>query len=564
MEVTVRIAGAAGQGVQTTADLLGKIVTRAGLFAHCQVDAESRIRGGLNFSHLRLADRPLAGVVDRVDVLVAQTQEAVQILGRDLPTSSVVISQSPTDHPGAAPFTLDALSKEAGSEKAAGTVALGVITRLLGLDVGVLETALSKQFAGKSEILEFNLRASRLGATAADEWAVGNRFRLPGARTAANRLWLSGAEAIALGAVAAGVSFYAGYPMSPSTGIMTNLAAWATEAGAHVEQAEDEVAAINMVAGAAYAGARAMTATSGGGYCLMTEGVSLIGMLEVPAVIVLCQRPGPATGLPTRTAQGDLNLARHGGHGFFPRILLAPKSISDAFEVTALAFDLAEKYQAPVYVMTDQHLNDSQVTCEPPRWEHLPTQRYYLPPEQLERMPDYRRYAWSDDGLSPMAMPGKSQHLVYADSDEHDERGHMTESGEVADRMVRKRMAKWATIQQAAWPFELTGDADGRPLVVSWGSTWETVREALDLVAEEGVPSAHLHLRWLWPLPGKLRDLIARARRIVVVEGSVGGELANVLQETTLRPVDRSITKRDGRPFTVQELRDQLSEEVRI
>jgi 2-oxoglutarate ferredoxin oxidoreductase subunit alpha len=350
--------------------------------------------------------------------------------------------------------------------------------------------------------------------------------------------------------------------MSPATNIMTSLAVWGAEAGVHVEQAEDEVAAINMVAGAAYAGARAMTATSGGGYCLMTEGVSLTGMIEVPAVIALCQRPGPATGLPTRTAQGDLNLARYGGHGFFPRILLAPKNIPDAFEVTALAFDLAERYQVPVHIMTDQHINDSQATCETPQTAHLPTGRHYLTPEELAKLPEYRRYAWSDDGVSPMAMPGKSKHLVYADSDEHDELGHITESAEVAEQMVRKRMAKLATIEGAAWAHEAAGDPEGRPLVVSWGSTYETVREALGLLAREGRPVAHLHLRWLWPLASSLKDALSRASRVAVVEAGVAGELAGMLQENNLARVDASITKRDGRPFSVRELRDRIGQEV--
>jgi 2-oxoglutarate ferredoxin oxidoreductase subunit alpha len=409
--------------------------------------------------------------------------------------------------------------------------------------------------------LGFNLNAARLGAEAADAWELGDRFYLTVGQPA-SRLWLSGADAIALGAVAAGVSFYAGYPMSPATNIMTSLATWGAEAGVHVEQAEDEVAAINMVAGAAYAGARAMTATSGGGYCLMTEGVSLMGMIEVPAVVALCQRPGPATGLPTRTAQGDLNLARYGGHGFFPRILLAPKNIPDAFEVAALAFDLAEKYQAPVHIITDQHINDSQATCETPQTAHLPTDRYYLTPEQLAGIPEYRRYAWSDDGLSPMAMPGKSKHLVYADSDEHDELGHITESAEVSDRMVKKRMAKLATIEGAAWGHEVEGELDGRALVVSWGSTYETVREALGLLAEEGRPVAHVHLRWLWPLAPSLKDVLSRAGRVAVVEASVAGELAGVLQERTLTRVDASITKRDGRPFSVAELQERIGQEV--
>jgi 2-oxoglutarate ferredoxin oxidoreductase subunit alpha len=349
--------------------------------------------------------------------------------------------------------------------------------------------------------------------------------------------------------------------MSPATSILEALAGCAAQAGVHLEQAEDEIAAINMVAGASFAGARAMTATSGGGFDLMTEGVSLLGMTEVPAVIVLAQRPGPATGLPTRVAQGDLNLARHAGHGFFPRIILAPKSIPDAFEVTARAFDLAERYQVPVFVLTDQHLIDSRVTCEAPETSNLPTGRSFLTSDTLEQLPAYRRYAWSDDGVSPMAMPGKSRHLVYADSDEHTEEGHITETAAAADRMARKRLAKLETIRGAAWACEVEGDA-GRPLVVSWGSTYETVREALTRLKAAGRPFSHLHLRWLWPASADLSASLAKATRVVAVEASVSGELAAFLRETTLREVDTVITRRDGRPFEVEELAERLAQEA--
>ena len=252
------------------------------------------------------------------------------------PRTGLLIAERATDHPLAAPFLLSDLAKEAGAAKASGIAAVGALADLIGLDQGLIDEMIKEMFQGREKLIEANLKAAALGRQAAQGMNLGGRFRIAALTEPEDRLWLNGAEAIALGATAGGVSFLAGYPMSPATGIMANLAAWGDQTGVHVEQAEDEVAAINMVAGAAFAGARSMTATSGGGYCLMTEGASLIGMMELPAVLALAQRPGPATGLPTREAQGDLNLVRHGGHGFFSKNNFgAPKNIADCVEVTA-------------------------------------------------------------------------------------------------------------------------------------------------------------------------------------------------------------------------------------
>ncbi len=563
MEVNIRIAGAAGQGMQTTAELLGRMVTRSGLFVHAYTDAESRIRGGLNFSHLRLAAEPRAGVKDEVDILVAQTEEALKTYGDHLTDKGVAVVQDDWPHPRKAPFLLGNLAQEAGSIKTAGTAAAAAAAAMIGLERDIVIRAVQEAFAPRPKLLEVNLEAARKGFEAGAGFEPQSAFRLPGESKGLERMFLAGHQAVALGAVAGGVGFVAGYPMSPATGILVDLAAWSPQAGVLVEQAEDEVAAINMVAGAAFAGARAMTATSGGGFALMGEGVSLLGMIEAPAVIVLAQRPGPATGLPTRLAQGDLNLVRHAGHGFFPRIILAPRDIADCFTLTAEAFDLAERFQAPVIILTDQHLQDGQMTLEPFDATGLPRRRHHLTVEEAEKLDQYKRYAWDDSGVSPFAPPGLSRHVVAADSDEHDEEGHITESAAVADQMTAKRLAKAGSIQNAAWELEVAGEVAGQALVVSFGSTYHTLVEARKNLAAEGLSCAHLNLRWLWPLPeDDLAPLLARAAKIIVVENSVGGELVGVLREKALRKVDALINRRDGRPFNVDELTERLGEEV--
>lgn len=563
MDITIRIAGAAGQGMQTAADLLGKAVTRSGWHVSAYSDAESRIRGGLNFTHLRVSDQPCAGVTDRADILVALTREAVEQLASSLTERGIVLCNEEWEHPRRAPLALAQLALQAGSKRVESTVAVALVAELIGLDAAMLEPLIHERFGDDAATLEPNLKALTFGHAAAQAWSGKKAFALAPSDDQTERLWLAGHEALALGAVAGGVTFFAGYPMSPSTAIFSNLADYQKPAGIVIEQSEDEIAAINMVAGAAYAGARAMTATSGGGFALMVEGLSLLGMIETPAVIVLGQRPGPATGLPTRTAQGDLNFVRFAGHGSFPRIVLAPCSVLDCIGVTAHAFDLAERFQVPVIILTDQLQIDTTVSTAMPSVADLPQKRHLLSPEALQELSAYRRFEQTESGISPMAAPGDSHHTVVVDSDEHDEEGHMTESAEVAERMVRKRLRKAANMVQAAWAPDVTGKVEGRPLVVTWGSCQESAAEALAHLNASGAGIAHMHLRWLWPLPTEPISAIVRsAASVTVIENSPEGGLVSVLREVTLRAVDHEIRSVTGRPFTVEYLIEQLTQGV--
>ena len=563
MDINIRIAGAAGQGIQTAADVLGLAVTRNGWQAVAYSDAESRIRGGLNFMHLRVSDQPCAGVTNRVDILVALSKDAVEHLAGGLSERGVVLCNEEWEHERRAPLALARLAAEAGTQRVESTVAVALVAGLIGLDLAVLEPLVRERFSKNEAILEPNLKALAAGYAAARAWSGAEAFALPKSHDQPDRLWLAGHEALALGAVAGGVTFFSGYPMSPATAILSNLADWHKQAGIVVVQSEDEIAAINMVAGAAYAGARAMTATSCGGFALMVEGLSLLGMIETPAVIVLGQRPGPATGLPTRTAQSDLNFVRFAGHGTFPRILLAPRDILDCIEVTAQAFDLAERFQVPVLVLTDQLQIDTSVAVSAPSVAELPRTRHLLTSEALQGMDTYRRFEQAESGISPMAAPGDSQHTVVVDSDEHDEDGHMIESAEIAERMARKRLRKAATVAQAAWAPDVTGEVKDRPLVITWGSAQGSVVEALAQLNADGAGIAHMNLRWLWPLPAEPISCIVRsAASVTVVENSPEGGLVSVLREVTLRDVDHEIRGVDGRPFAVEDLIQHLTREI--
>ncbi len=562
MDINLRITGAAGQGMQTAADLVGKALARAGLHVFIHQDIESRIRGGVNFSQLRCADHPVHGPRDRVDVLIALSEPGLRAFAPAVAEGGLIFSTVPVEAAGCprcAPFFLSELAKAAGNEKTVSTVAAAVAASVLGLPGSLLDGLVEERFGASEKLAEVNRRAVALSRGAMDAAGLAGRFALPAADPA-DRLFLSGANAVALGALAGGCTFMAAYPMSPSTGIMTTLSELTHECGCWVEQAEDEIAAINMVAGASYAGARSMTASSGGGFALMTEGVSLLGMIECPAVIVIAQRPGPATGLPTRTAQGDLRLAVNAGHGRFARVVLAPRTIPEAYDLTARAFDLAERWQLPVFVLTDQLLQDGQTIIDRPSVPEA--KRHVLDAAQVAALDAYERYAYTEDGVSPMALPGQSRHLVCVDSDEHDPRGHLIEDAPTSLAMCEKRLRKLATVEAAAPLPDCPAADPALPLVVSWGSTAPVVGEALAALNAGGPRFNHLQLTQLWPLPDLRRiPAFARCARLILVEHSAGDGLDGLLAQTQLRAPDRCIFKLDGRPFTVEELITRLGEE---
>ncbi len=584
MDINIRITGEAGQGIAGAAAVLGKVITRSGCFAFSYNDAESRVRGGLNFNHIRVSTGVKRGVTDRVDILLAFSQRGFETYGSLLTERGVVFAAEDWGVDGERVLVADLEQKavKAGSPKVMGTVGIAVVCGLLGLKREVLESVVEEQYGSKQNILDVNLKGVDAGYDIGEGikngdlkkrgWDENCLSKGDGVEeSTSKRMWMRGAQVVAGGALAGGVGFMAAYPMSPSTGIITTLAGWAEEFGVTVVQAEDEIAAINMVAGAAYGGARSMTATSGGGFALMEEGVSLLGMIEYPAVIVVAQRPGPATGMPTRQAQGDLHMVLNAGHGHFPRVVVAPRDFEEGFVAVARAFDLAERFQVPVFVLTDQHLQDGQGTIETFSSGDLEAVRHFLRGSELEKMKCYRRYELTSTGISPMAPPGGSEHLVVADSDEHDEEGHLTESAETAQAMMEKRLKKEAHLAKEMEEFGFEpfceGDAEENNLVLSWGSTWWSVREALDVLKTKeggtGSSLAHVHLSWLWPPPRRtLNKMIQAASRVVVVENNTDGQLVKYIRMVTGREADAQIKRMDGRPFTVEELVEKIGKEA--
>jgi len=559
MDVNIRIAGEAGQGVQTTGSLLVGTFARMGLSVFATQSYLSRIRGGLNWFDIRIADAPLFSPRDEADLLVALLPEALATLQPHMGDGGVVLLDS--EEAGATDCISLAFTKTAkevgGSEVMANAVAAGAAMRVLGYPLDGLLDFLADEFRKKGEE---TIAANRRCAEAGAKLFPTDPPRVPAPKPGGKPVSVGNAtQAIVLGAATAGVKFVCGYPMTPGTGVLQGLAAVGDEFGIVVEQAEDEIAAVNMACGATYAGVPALVATSGGGFALMVEGVSLAGMLELPLVIIIGQRPGPATGLPTRTAQQDLLFALHAGHGEFPRAIFAPGSPEQAYHLTRRALETAHKHQSPVFLLSDQFLMDLQTDTPTLDRTLRPIDRHILadPPE------DYLRYAVTESGVSPRAIAG-GKAFVVVDSDEHTEDGHITEDLEARVRLQDKRLAKERGLRAETLPPERYGPEDAERLLVCWGSTYGPCREAVDLLGTAGTSAAMLHFRQLWPLDaGAVKKAVApdkkrTPKKIFCVEGNATGQFASLLRTVGAVAECESVLKYDGLPFTGRELAERI------
>jgi 2-oxoglutarate ferredoxin oxidoreductase subunit alpha len=368
-------------------------------------------------------------------------------------------------------------------------------------------------------------------------------------------MYLAGSDTVAAGALAAGCTFVASYPMSPGTAVLSAMGERAREFGIVVEQAEDEIAAANMVVGAWYAGARAMATTSGGGYALMSEGLSLSGMTETPMVIHIAQRPGPATGLPTRTSQGDLAFAVDGGHGYFPRAVFAPGTVSDGYRITAHAFQTADAFQIPVLILTDQYYMDTHDTFSEIDTGEVPYERHVVKSDA-----EYMRYRFTDEVLSPRSVPGYGEGVVKVDSDEHDEAGHISESMEMRRRQVEKRRSKKMLLAREALAPKVAGGEQARVAVIGWGSTEPIIAEALRRIGDDRL--AHVHFLQLYPLGEGVAELLGSYEKRILVEDSPVGAFADLLRRECGIDVEERILKDDGIAFYVEELIEAITELV--
>ena len=572
MDYSIKIGGEAGQGIQTIGDTLAKVFSRAGYHVFSFQDYESRIRGGHNFYQIRFSDEPVMAPKEKIDILVALDKESLLYHEKELSEyGQIAYDSASLKQKYEKEYFLDIpflnLALEHGRDKImANTVATGAVLGMLGMEFDIFSRIIEDTFKKKGEdIIKANVNAARAGHDFAVKECIRCSFSVGPLRKP--KMLIGGVEAIALGAIASGCKFYSAYPMTPSTGIMLYLANKARDFGMVVEQAEDEIAAINMVLGASFAGVRAMTGTSGGGFALMVEGLSLAAMTETPIVIALGQRPAPSTGLPTRTEQGDLLFALHTAHGEFPRVLFAPGSPEQVLYLTNKAFDLAEKYQIPAFVLYDQYLADSQWTYEGFDLKRIKNTDYRLRGEALNNLSEYKRHAFTESGVSPLAIPGESKHLVVTDSDEHDEDGHIIEDAETREKMVNKRLfKKWIPIRHEIEPPMLYGNKRPDIALVGWGSTYGVMKEAVDALAKNK-KIAMLHFSEISPFPltGKFDYLkvLADAKLSICIENNATGQFARLMRAETGFEFKAKINKYDGRPFLLENLIGDIDAHIR-
>ncbi|MCJ7776199.1 MAG: 2-oxoacid:acceptor oxidoreductase subunit alpha, partial [Desulfobulbaceae bacterium] len=536
IDTSIRIGGEAGQGMQSIGFAIGKVFTRHGYYTFINQDVESRIRGGHNFVQIRIRNKPVYAIKNELNLLLALNKQTIT---HDLPylmDDGVMIFDGPktgfeSDNPNHFSVPLEQLALEIAKNKImANTVATGAAFALLGFDLEPLLDRLEEEFSSKnSEIIEKNKGCASAGYDYVHEKFRGNMAqKVPPAPLAKKKMLLNGSQAMALGAIFSGLKFYSGYPMSPSTPIMEFIASIAQEYNIIVEPAEDEIAAVNMAIGASFTGVRAMTATSGGGFCLMTEGLGLAGMTETPLVIVNAQRAGPSTGLPTRTEQADLRFVIHASHGEFPRAVFAPGTAEQAFALISKAFNMAEKYQTPVIVMGDQHLNDSYFTIDGLDLDQVEiNRRSILSHERITSSKDYRRYAWDESGISPRILPGQTDAVLYADSDEHTEVGHITERADVRKQQMDKRMRKFEGMAIEIEPPEVYPEPKSDIVLLGWGSTYGAIKEAVDVMNRDGMKTQMVHFREIYPFPSqKFFRKISKNTKIIAVENNFTGPFA--------------------------------------
>ncbi len=549
MDYSLIVGGEAGQGMDTFASLFEKAIKRCGYNVYAYSDYMSRIRGGHNFFNIRFSTENILAIKDNIDILFALNEETVQIHKDKVKDTGIIIADEAVakEDNSIIHLKLSEIAKKLNNKRVANTVGLGAILNYFGVPMDIAAKIIKEEF--KEEIADVNLKALEEGYKLLD-----TKYNLQIRED--DKILINGNEAVGLGAIAAGCKFYCGYPMTPSTSLLTYISSKSNEMGIVVDQVEDEIAALNMALGASYAGVRAMTASSGGGFALMVEALSFAGILEVPIVIVNAQRVGPATGMATRTEQSDLRFVIHAGHGEFPRMVIALRDPEDAFYQTARAFNIADKYQIPVIILTDLYLADYSKTIKPFDYNRISIKRYI----DREVKGKYKKYEITDSGISKRIIPGKIEgQIVIGDSHEHDEYGHITEDPDLRTEMVLKRMRKLEGLKEELEEPWLIGDKEPEYLIVCWGSTYGAVKEAVDRLNEEGISVGALVFGDIWPFPTKqLMNIGEKAKAIIDVEQNATAQLDSIIREETPFEVDYKILKFNGRPFNGDEVYNRI------
>ena len=565
------IGGEAGQGIATPGDIFARIIVRRGLHLSTYNAYQSIIRGGHIFLTLRISDQEIFSHGDKLDLLLCLNQDTMDRHQRHIGHGGRVLYNSDSVSPGeSSGGDLCAIPvgelTQSRNRLIQNTVMMGSVVSLLGIDFQVLQDSLELRFARQGQqVVDQNVEVARAGFDYAEANFAPFAQALPqGGKPLA--VW-SGNEAIAMGGAAAGVKFYAAYPMSPASGILHWMASNARNLGIMVRQVEDEIGVSNMVIGAAHTGVRSMCATSGGGFALMTEAVGSAGMMEIPVVYIDVQRAGPSTGVPTKTEQGDLWQVLGASQGDYERVVVAPHNALDAFNTMPELFNLTDKLQCPGILISDLLISEGRYSVDPDAIDMHPA----IDRGQLITEPSppngYKRYANTDSGISPRAIPGLEGHVHVVATDEHDEDSTLI-SDEFTNphkrrMMVEKRGRKMQDAQSLVAPPELEGPAEADVTLIGWGSTHGTIKEAIQLLADQGITANQLAIKWIIPFHADhVNNILGNAKRVIVVENSYSGQFARYLRSETGFAAHGHIRKYDGEPFMPHHIADGVVEQV--
>nr|WP_320050781.1 2-oxoacid:acceptor oxidoreductase subunit alpha [uncultured Desulfuromonas sp.] len=552
------LGGQAGQGVNTVESILIRAFKQSGFHVYATKEYMSRVRGGLNTITISVSSQPIRSYREQIDVLIPFTNGVLDWVATRMTADTMVIGdESFLDSASATGkhCSLQWSEEERKTyQKELNTLCAGLVSTLFQIDSDLMDTLVKEAFSDKAEkVMTKNSEALRFGQDLGRQLQQEQNcsYSLQADPKVADQVLINGSEAVAIGALSGGCNALSFYPMSPSTAVAVFLAHHAREFDLVVEQYEDEISAAAACIGTWYAGGRGMVTTSGGGFALMEELISLAGMSETPFVLHLAQRPGPATGLPTRTAQGDLNLVLYAGHGDFPRTIFAPRDIEDAIQLAARAFAMADQFQTPAFILTDEYFVDTYYNSTV---DTLPDME---PLQIIESSEDYQRYQITADGISPRALPGHGQGVVVANGNEHDEYGDTTEEIGLSSAMPEKRMRKQQQMIAQALEPELVGSHDFTTLVIGWGSTFNTLKDAIETLNLPDV--ALLHFSQVYPLPDCVAGYLNQAQRIICVEQNFTGQFADLLQREYVCRIDDRILKYDGRALSSELLCQQLN-----
>jgi 2-oxoglutarate ferredoxin oxidoreductase subunit alpha len=567
-----KIGGKAGYGIMTVGEMFSRIFVRGGYYIHAHVEYPSLIRGGHNTFQVRVDDQPVHAPIEPIDLLVALDKNTVDFyVNKIVPGGGIIydadqikVAETRDDivwyH-----VPMNKLITDLKLPKVTENImSMGASVAVLGYDLDMLNVVLEKQFGQKGpKVLEPNVTAALAGYNhIRDNYPEPFKIQLSPIEKA-DRMTITGNDAICMGAIKAGMKFIAIYPMTPTHTIMTYMAAQAVQYGISMVQPEDEISGINMAVGASFAGARSMVATSGGGFSLMTEGLGLAGMTENPLVIVEGQRPGPSTGLATRTAQGDLRFLLHASQGEFLRILVAPGDPEECFYETFNAFNLADQFQIPVFVLTDKHLATSYYWSDKFDTTGMAIDRgLMLKDDEIPQ--DFKRYQWTESGVSPRTIPGQAGGIFESNSDEHDETGYVSEQADVVSTLVDKRCRKYFAAAKVIDGIKLHGNVQSPIVLIGWGSTKGAILDAMSMLkARDGIDVEFLQVLYMSPFPThRVKESLANKEKIVLIENNYGAQLGSLLKEHVhLRP-HHKILKYDGRTFNADELYLRLTEVV--